>query len=84
MPFHRLAGTNRQEVETALMFRTWMGIPLFGLHTLISQPTKVLGNAARGLWVPGLVIMKPGLPFQLVRHSGSPSKLLFLTSTRSW
>jgi hypothetical protein len=31
------------------MFRTWMGIPLLGLHTLISQPTNVLGNAAHGL-----------------------------------
>src|SRR6516164_3405606 len=63
------------------MFRTWMGIPLSGLHTLISQPTNVLGKAAHGVCAPDLVIMKPGLPFQLVRHSGSPLKLLFLMST---
>jgi hypothetical protein len=38
-----------------------MGIPLCGLQTLISQPAKVLGNAAHCLCAPDNVIMKPGL-----------------------
>src|SRR5215472_5529453 len=62
------------------MFPTWMGIPLCGLHTLISQPTKALGKAAHGVCARDSVITKLGVPFQLVRHSGSPRKLLFLMS----